>query len=220
MPRRALAAFRDQAIMTIEGRYEMNRRTLKFYHRAGLFREYYRRLSAASGLERIARYPQHGTTSRLLHSVAVAYYSYRLAQFTGLSFHEEDLVRGALLHDYFLYDPQDGDPAHKGHWSRHPEIALENAGRELKLTGIETDIIKKHMFPLTPKPPRCREAVFVTLTDKACSVYEFFRRKNPYQRLRRDVMGADSLASQVRPVMEGSFGPGDNGVNVLPAARL
>lgn len=182
----------------------MNRRTLKFYRRAGLFREYYQKLSTASGLERIARYPQHGTTSRLLHSVAVAYYSYRLAQLTGLSFHEEDLVRGALLHDYFLYDAQDGDPSHKGHWTRHPEIALENAGRELELTSIEADIIQKHMFPLTLKPPRCREAIFVSLADKACSVYEFFRRKNPYQRLRRDVMGESSLASRVRPVLEES----------------
>ena len=48
------------------------------------------------------------------HSVAVAYYSYRLAFFLGLSFHARDLVRGALLHDYFLYDAQDGDPRPQG----------------------------------------------------------------------------------------------------------
>lgn len=193
----------------------MRRKSLKFYRRAGLFRSYYQKLSAASGLERIARYPQHGTTSRLLHSVAVAYYSYRLAQLTGLTFHEEDLVRGALLHDYFLYDSQDGDPAHKGHWTRHPRIALENAGQELELTGIETDIIEKHMFPLTPRPPRCREAVLVSLTDKACSVYEFFRRKNPYQKLRHDVMGPGSLASRVKPVLEERPVEAANGLSAI-----
>ena len=98
--------------------------------RTAAFFYLYGELSAQSGLEQIGQYPQHGSTSRLLHSVAVAYYSYQLASFFRLPFHVRDLIRGALLHDYFLYDAQDGDPAHKGHWTRHPEIALENAGRE------------------------------------------------------------------------------------------
>ncbi len=49
-----------------------------------------------------------------------------------------DMARGALFHDYFFYDAQDGDPAHKKHWSRHPDIAWRNASKELDLTGIET----------------------------------------------------------------------------------
>lgn len=170
----------------------MNQRSSKLLRCVHRFRGYYQRLSAVSGLEQLARYPQHGTTSRLLHSIAIAYYSYRLASCIGISIHAEELVRGALLHDYFLYDAQDGNSSHKGHWTRHPEIALKNAAQELELTDIETDIIKKHMFPLTLQPPRCRESVLVSLTDKGCSVYEFFRRKKPYQKLRRDVMGGIS----------------------------
>ena len=127
-----------------------------------LFCRYYEQLSRCSGLTQMAQYPQHGNTSRLLHSVAVAYYSYRLAAATPASFHMHEMVRGALFHDYFFYDAQDGDPAHKGHWTRHPSIALENAQKELRLTGIER----------------------VSLMDKACSVYEFFRRKDPYRTLR------------------------------------
>lgn len=149
-----------------------------------LFCRYYEQLSRSSGLTQMAQYPQHGNTSRLLHSVAVAYYSYRLAAATPASFHMHEMVRGALFHDYFFYDAQDGDPAHKGHWTRHPSIALENAQKELRLTGIERDIIRSHMFPLTPRPPRFREAALVSLMDKACSVYEFFRRKDPYRTLR------------------------------------
>ena len=68
--------------------------------------------------------------------------------------------------------------------TRHPSIALENAQKELRLTGIERDIIRSHMFPLTPRPPQFREAALVSLMDKACSVYEFFRRKDPYRTLR------------------------------------
>ena len=63
-------------------------------YRIDRFREYYKELFSHSGLGQIAKFTQHGTTSRLLHSVAVAYYSYRLALFTRLQFHLDDLVRG------------------------------------------------------------------------------------------------------------------------------
>ncbi|WP_322176408.1 phosphohydrolase [Acutalibacter caecimuris] len=143
----------------------------------------YQELTETSNLGTMAGYPQHGNTCRLLHSVAVAYYSCRIAAFLRLRFHMREMARGALFHDYFFYDAQDGDPAHKKHWSRHPEIAWRNAARELELTGIEADIIRTHMFPLTLRPPRYREGAVVTLVDKGCSVYEFFKRKRPYPRL-------------------------------------
>ena len=68
------------------------------------FNAFYQALAQQSGFEQIGRFLQHGSTTRLMHSVAVAYYSYRLAKITRLSFHWEEMVRGALLHDYFLYD--------------------------------------------------------------------------------------------------------------------
>ncbi len=157
-----------------------------------LFCHYFQELSHTSGLGEMAHYPQHGSTSRLLHSVAVAYYSYRLAAAAPLSFHMREMVRGALFHDYFFYDAQDGDPAHKGHWTRHPQIALENAQKEQWLSGIEADVIRCHMFPLTLQPPRFREGAVVSLMDKLCSVYEFFCRKEPYRGLRRLVLGQEN----------------------------
>lgn len=166
----------------------MKRASDKFIRQAERFRGYYENLLTVSGLGRIEQYSQHGSTSRLLHSAAVAYYSYRLAQLFRVPCHDEEMVRGALLHDYFLYDAR--DPSRRGHWTRHPRIALENAGKELELTGIEKDVIQKHMFPLTPELPRCRESVLVTLADKFCSVYEFFNRSAPYKRLRKDVLQA------------------------------
>lgn len=87
----------------------------------------------------------------------------------------------------FPLDAQDGDPARKGHWTRHPHIAAENAKQEMDLTPIEEDTIRCHMFPLTIKPPKYREGVVVSLVDKACSVYEFFRRRRPYSKLRATV---------------------------------
>lgn len=167
----------------------MSRKQSKRFLYTLQFQKYFQELVKSTRLGQMEEYPQHGNTSRLLHSVAVAYYSYRLALFTRCRFHWSEMVRGALLHDYFFYDAQDGDPARKGHWSRHPAIAAENAGKELLLSKIEEDVIRAHMFPLTPYPPRYREGAVVSLVDKGCSVYEFFRRNAPYRRLRHEILG-------------------------------
>ena len=145
----------------------------------GRIQRLFSRFAAESGLERINEYVQHGSHHPVLHSLAVAYYSYRLARFTRLSL---PLARAGARRPsprLFPLRRQDGDPARKGHWTRHPHIAAENAKQEMDLTPIEEDTIRCHMFPLTIKPPKYREGVVVSLVDKACSVYEFFRRRGP-----------------------------------------
>lgn len=117
---------------------------------------------------------QHGTISVRRHSIDVAGYSVLIAERLHIKYHKRELIRGALLHDYFLYDWH--DPEHCGlsnlHGFYHPGIALENAQKEYSLTWREVDIIKKHMWPLTIIPPKCREAWVVTMADKYCSTLE------------------------------------------------
>ena len=138
-------------------------------------------LASFSRLALTDQYIQHGNTSCLLHTVAVAYYSYAFfKRFRFIKIRSEDLIRGALLHDYFLYDWHIPDKSHSLHGFRHPKAALSNAESELSLSDIEKDIIVKHMFPLTLRPPRYRESVAVCIADKICSVYEVFSRR-PYQ---------------------------------------
>lgn len=79
------------------------------------------------------------------------------------------LIRGALLHDYFLYDWHEKDDSHKWHGFYHAGKALQNAMEDFALSEIEKETIRRHMFPLNPIPPRCREAWIVTLADKICS---------------------------------------------------
>jgi uncharacterized protein len=115
---------------------------------------------------------QHGSTSCLKHSIAVAYYSYVISRRLHIRCRAHDLICGALLHDFFLYDWHIPDKSHRLHGFRHPKTALENAEKYFTLNKTERDIISKHMFPLTFRFPRCRESLLVSLVDKGCSVAE------------------------------------------------
>ena len=121
------------------------------------------------------KFIQHGSTSCLMHSIAVAYFSYKAAKkLHFIRFSDGELIRGALLHDYFLYDWHVPDKSHRWHGFFHPGKALANAKRDFRLTEREKDIIAKHMFPMTLYPPKCRESALICIVDKVCSAYEVF----------------------------------------------
>ena len=58
------------------------------------------------------------------------------------------------------------------HRMRHPKIALEKACECFELSDKEKDIILRHMWPITPAPPRYRESYVVDLMDKYCTWLE------------------------------------------------
>ena len=129
-------------------------------------------------------YIQHGKKSVFHHSVDVAKMSLKISRMLPFHFKERDLVRGALLHDYFLYDwhhksvkvrkPSD---IKKLHGFTHPMTAMRNADRDFGLSACEKEIISKHMWPLTSSMPKNREAWVVTLADKICSTKETLKRR-------------------------------------------
>ena len=118
-------------------------------------------------------YSHHFGTSVLRHSVNVAYVSYALGLRLHLNFNKKELITGALLHDYYLYDCHDSScPDKKRHLFRHPEKALRNVREEMVISDRVADIIKKHMFPITLSPPRYKESFLVCIADKICAGYE------------------------------------------------
>lgn len=146
-----------------------------------VFKSYLEEILTKKKYLKMNRYIQHGNTSCLLHSIAVAYLSYRLVKILHLKVHEKELIRGALLHDYFLYDwhAKYKPTRNIGYHGRiHPTIALFNARRDFNVNRLEADIISKHMFPLTFNPPEYKESVIVCLVDKMCSIYETFSKKS------------------------------------------
>lgn len=117
---------------------------------------------------------QHGTMTVNSHCRNVAECSLAWSRKLPFTVSERELIRGALLHDYFLYDWHIGDyrKPYNLHGYYHPGRALRNAEKEYSLTDTEKEIIKKHMWPLTLVPPMCREAWIVTVADKWCSILE------------------------------------------------
>lgn len=144
------------------------------------------RLLARPEFGQMAGYTQHGSTSCLQHSLAVAYYSYWLCRRLHINVSYKGLIRGALLHDFFLYDWHDKDPSHRLHGFFHPKRALDNASALFELSQAERRIIKSHMWPLTLRSlPTCRAAVIVCLMDKFCSSIEVCRLQRHFYIYRR-----------------------------------
>lgn len=136
-----------------------------------------RKLEETGRLSRLRDYMQHGKCSVYDHSLAVASTALRLSRRLHLKTDESALVRGALLHDYFLYDWHVRDRHRPLHGFYHPKAALQNARQDFELSDKEEDIIRRHMFPLTPVPPKTREGLLVCLADKICAVKETLHRK-------------------------------------------
>ena len=130
-------------------------------------------LLTSAGMQIEKSLSHHGSISCYDHSVAVARMSIYLALKLRVRVDMRSMIRGALLHDYFLYDWRDGEAGHDLHGFKHARRALLNAERDFELSAIARDVIVKHMFPLNITPPRYRETVFVTVADKVCAVREF-----------------------------------------------
>lgn len=108
------------------------------------------------------------------HSLSVACVSVWIVKKFNISVNIRSLIRGALLHDYFLYDWRCGTPGERMHGFGHAKTALDNARRDFDVDEIQADIIIKHMFPLNIKLPKYRESVIVTIADKICAICEVF----------------------------------------------
>ena len=126
----------------------------------------------SANMQKEKKFLQHGKVSVYSHSVRVAVLSLFLAELLRVKVNKEAMMRGALLHDYFLYDWHEKDGGHRFHGFIHAGRALQNATRDYELTRREENIILRHMFPLNIVPPMCKEAWLVCLADKICASKE------------------------------------------------
>jgi len=120
------------------------------------------------------RYIKHHDESVFEHSVKVAFYAYEIAYKHNLDW--ESTIRGALLHDFFLYKFKKSFSLRIitdsiKHAIIHPIIAFDNAAKYFNLNQKEENIIKGHMFPFGI--PKSKEAWIVSFVDKYIAVFEY-----------------------------------------------
>ena len=137
-----------------------------------LVHELGKEILASDNMKREKRFIQHANVSTYEHSIGVATMSLTLAAIFRVKVDKVSLVRGALLHDFFLYDWHDKTAMPKAHAYLHPLIAFDNAKKEFKLNAIEKNIIQAHMFPLSIVMPKYKESWIVTMADKICAANE------------------------------------------------
>ncbi|KRN42544.1 HDIG domain-containing metalloprotein [Fructilactobacillus fructivorans] len=123
-------------------------------------------------IQKLGDYTQHHHSTRLKHSIAVSYESYKIAKKMNLDYRAA--ARGGLLHDLFYYDWRTTKFDLGTHAYIHPRVALRNAKKITDITPKEQDIILKHMWGLTLARPKYMESVIVSLVDDYSAVNEFF----------------------------------------------
>lgn len=143
------------------------------------FHDYIEELENVDEVHKMKNYIQHGKSSTYSHCKIVAYYSYYLSKKINLNLDYASLVKGAFLHDFYLYDWHTKNDGHNLHAFTHPKKAVQNASKIFELNSKEINIIESHMWPLTiHKVPKSKEAIIVCLVDKFCAIIEAVKIRN------------------------------------------
>ncbi len=119
--------------------------------------------------QKLKGFCHHNGISRFDHCVRVArlcWYAARLFRLRVV-----DTVRGAMLHDFYLYRNDLYAPS--THIRTHPQDSLDTASKRFALSDIEADIILCHMWPMTKKRPAYPESYIVNIADTLCAIFEY-----------------------------------------------
>ena len=143
-----------------------------------LFEEILAEVISAGRYEEMKQYISHSDITVYQHCIKVARLAYTMAASKRrVRCDLRALVRGALLHDYYLYDWHDPNKGFRWHGFKHHRFALQNAMRDYDLSKKEKGIIYSHMFPLTIWTwPMSREAWYVTIADKRVATEETMKK--------------------------------------------
>ena len=143
-----------------------------------IFKEYSESLLCHEDYEKLKTFMAHGRITLYSHCLDVARLSLKLGR--KMDIDAKDLVKGALLHDFYLYDWHDARidvPLFQMHGFTHPHAARRRAEERFDIDEKVGNIIESHMWPLTLfSLPRSKEAWLVCLADKVIATKETFTR--------------------------------------------
>jgi len=124
-------------------------------------------------VESMKTYNHHGKIDTHFHSVYVSFTVLKLCEKYHIK-NRDEIVRAALLHDFYLYDwhLEKHDEMHAWY---HPKAAVKNFESHFgKPTEMQREMILRHMFPLSVKPPNSVGGWLLTLADKHCANEDVF----------------------------------------------
>ena len=129
-------------------------------------------------------YHHHENRSVYTHCLTVSINSYKIAKKLHLDYRSAAI--GGLLHDFYYEDWQTNKKKvsfFKMHGFVHAKEALDNSKKFFPeyIDDKTSDIIVKHMFPLTVLPPKYAEGWIITFVDKVVSMEIFKKPSHLYK---------------------------------------
>ncbi|MBQ9228028.1 MAG: HD domain-containing protein [Eubacterium sp.] len=136
------------------------------------FLEYTGDLLRDQSVQSMKEYKHHREVSTHFHSLFVSYTVMKLCE----RFHakeERQIVRAALLHDFYLYEWYTEKHEEKHIWY-HPKQSVKNIeARFGALSEMQRNMILAHMFPMSYETPASTGAWLLTLADKHCATSDY-----------------------------------------------
>ena len=99
-------------------------------------RKHLRGLNLTKEAQLMKRFIQHGRISTYEHVLSVTRFSFYLNRRLHLGASDSELVRGAFLHDFYLYDWHISDSHERLNGFHHPSVAQKNAMRLYTLSPV------------------------------------------------------------------------------------
>lgn len=142
-----------------------------------LIQEYGSDILESPSYQSMKTYNHHRNSNTYAHCITVALYALDFAKRHKIKVDVRALVRGCLLHDYYLYNHRTEERI-AFHLLRHPGFAKRNAKRDFDVGPIEQNMIRSHMWPLTFFHfPLHRESWILMHSDNVVALRDRFPKK-------------------------------------------
>lgn len=128
-------------------------------------------ITAEPDYQKLKDFIHHNSTNRYQHCLNVAWYTFLWCRNAGLN--AKSAARGAMLHDFYLYENKVFYQTGMRHAVVHPRYALINAKLHFEVDAVMEDCILYHMWPSGAGKPKTPEGVIICLADKYCASLEW-----------------------------------------------
>ncbi|MBQ7541631.1 MAG: HD domain-containing protein [Clostridia bacterium] len=143
-------------------------------------------------VESMKTYRHHGETTTHYHSVYVSYRVLKLCVRLGAQDRRE-IVRAALLHDFYLYEWYT-EKHDENHIFYHPKESVKNIEAHFgTLTPMQRNMILSHMFPLCRELPHSAGAWILTAADKRCASEDYLHASRAFRSVYDEINRRASL---------------------------